>query len=62
MKLAPTEWRSGDIIWIVEALGEPHVLDVTMKQLVAKQWAGKQIKLRAQAKDGKQAVATLSQQ
>jgi cytolysin-activating lysine-acyltransferase len=61
IKLAPPEWKGGDIVWIVEALGEPRVLEAMMKQLASKQWAGKQVKLRARGKDGKMAVAVLGQ-
>jgi hypothetical protein len=37
------------------------VLEAMMKQLASKQWAGKQVKLRARGKDGKMAVAVLGQ-
>lgn len=50
---------SGDTVWIVDALGEPRVLEAMMKQLATKQWAGKQVKLPARGKDGKMAVAIL---
>lgn len=58
IKLAPAEWRCGDIVWVVEALGDARVLEAMLKQLVAKQWPGKQVKLRTK-KDGKPVVGVL---
>jgi len=59
LKLAPAEWKSGDIVWIVEALADPRMLEAMLKQLSAKQWAGREVKLRARGKDGKPAVGRL---
>ncbi len=59
LRLAPAEWTSGDILWVVEAIGEPKVLREMLKRLAAKDWAGKAVKMRAKGKDGLAAVAVL---
>jgi len=59
VKLAPKEWKSGDIVWIVEAVGEARLIQALLKRLHDKQWAGKTVKLRARDKAGKPQVGTL---
>jgi cytolysin-activating lysine-acyltransferase len=59
VRLDPPEWKSGENIWVVEALGEPRVIESVMKRLAQKKWAGKTVKLRARGKDGKPAVGVL---
>lgn len=59
LRLAAAEWTSGDIRWVVEAIGEPKVLREMLKRLAAKEWAGKAVKMRAKDKDGRAVVAVL---
>lgn len=59
IRLKPREWTSGEIFWIVDAIGDRRVLDVMLRRLTEKEWKGKQIKLRARDKDGKFSIAEL---
>lgn len=59
ISLAPAEWTSGDQIWIVEAIGEPAILQPMLQRLTQKEWAGKPVKLRAKGQDGKMHVGAL---
>ncbi len=60
LRLSAAEWTSGDILWVVEAIGEPKVLREMLKRLATKDWAGKAVKMRAKGKDGKAVVAVLA--
>jgi hemolysin-activating ACP:hemolysin acyltransferase len=60
LRLAPKEWTSGDIGWVVACVGDGRVLKEMVARLQAKEWAGKVVKAVALGKDGKPAVGTLS--
>ena len=34
--LAPEEWRSGDILWLINAVGDPKIMPQLMQQLAAR--------------------------
>ncbi len=59
IKLAPKEWKSGETFWVVEAIGEPRILQALLKQLSDTHWVGKTVKLRTRDRDGKPQVGTL---
>lgn len=50
--LKPEEWRSGDIVWLMEAIGEPPVIAALLND-VSTTKVKRQIKVRTQDKDGK---------
>lgn len=60
--LAPDDWKSGDIIWVVASAGEGRVLSEMLKQLSSRDWAGKEVRIVVRPKDGKPTVATLATQ
>ena len=59
MRLKPEDWRSGDILWLVDAVGPAKLIGSMLQQLHAKVFKGRQVKLRAQGQDGKPAVRTM---
>jgi cytolysin-activating lysine-acyltransferase len=59
LKLDPTEWRSGDQPWIIEAIGDPRIVSELIKTLADRQFRGQTAKLRAVLPDGRVAVGRL---
>ena len=59
IKLQPQEWKSGDILWVIVAVGDQRLVQGMVKRLQEKEWANKPAKVFAQAKDGKPTIATL---
>ena len=47
MRLRPDEWRSGQILWLVDAVGDPNAIPHLMKQLQAGVFKERQLKMRA---------------
>ena len=45
IRLHPNEWQSGDVIWIVDAVGEPHAVKGILEQLGKTAFAGKQVRM-----------------
>jgi hemolysin-activating ACP:hemolysin acyltransferase len=60
VRLAPEDWQSGDIIWVVASAGEGRVLSEMLKELSRRDWAGKEVRLVVRPKDGQPTVATLA--
>ena len=58
-RLSPGDWRSGDIPWVVMAIGEPKIVGGLLQQLVKTVFAGKSAKMRARGADGKIAIGRL---
>ena len=55
-ELAPNEWRSGDIGWLVVVVGDSRVINLMLKQLqetVLKRWLLKSSSGQGQARQGK---------
>ncbi len=59
LRLTPGEWRSGDIPWVIEAVGEAPLVQALLKRLLATGAKDRPIKMRARGKDGKMRVAVL---
>jgi hemolysin-activating ACP:hemolysin acyltransferase len=60
MRLRPDEWKSGDIVWLIEAVGDPRVLPGLLKQLQASgPLKGREVKMRVRGEDGKPAIRAL---
>lgn len=53
------EWRSGDIPWIIEAIGERKALGKLLHQLVTSVFKSTQPKMRTTGADGKPTVGRL---
>jgi hemolysin-activating ACP:hemolysin acyltransferase len=58
-ELTQPEWRSGDIIWIVEAVGEPAVTGNILKRLSETEWKGRTVKYRFRDQSGTVSVKAL---
>lgn len=59
LKLAVADWKSGDHVWIIEAIGEQRMLGAMLKQLQASAWKDRDVKMRAREDDGGVAVRLL---
>jgi cytolysin-activating lysine-acyltransferase len=57
----PDQWKSGDILWLIDAVGDPSVVAGLLKDLNQKVFKDQDVKIRVQGKDGKPAVRTLQQ-
>jgi hemolysin-activating ACP:hemolysin acyltransferase len=55
-RLKPSEWRSGDIPWIIQASGDMKVLGGLIQQLTQKAFKDRQPKMRVRGADGKVTV------
>ena len=60
IRLAPDEWKSGDIVWVVASVGNGRVLSEMLEQLSKREWAGKNVRIVVRPKDGKPTVATFA--
>jgi hemolysin-activating ACP:hemolysin acyltransferase len=45
VRLHPNEWRSGDILWIVDAVGNPKMIQTIIGGLAENAFGGKQFKM-----------------
>jgi hemolysin-activating ACP:hemolysin acyltransferase len=52
VRLAPDEWQSGDIFWIIDAVGDPRVLPAFLEEVAATQFPGRYPKMRLPSKSG----------
>lgn len=59
-RLAAAEWKSGDIIWIVEAVGEVQILNSMVQKLRAEAWKGREVRMHSRGPDGKLIVSKLA--
>jgi cytolysin-activating lysine-acyltransferase len=59
VRLKPQDWRSGEIPWIVMAIGEPKVLGGLLQNLAKTVFKGRPAKMRAKGPDGKIKVGRL---
>jgi hemolysin-activating ACP:hemolysin acyltransferase len=58
LRLRPDEWRSGDIIWLVEAAGDPRVVSKLLTELNASVFKNRDVKVRTR-EAGNPAFGTL---
>jgi hemolysin-activating ACP:hemolysin acyltransferase len=59
VRLRPDEWRSGDTLWLIDAVGDARVIPQLLKQLGQTAFKGREVKVRRRGPDGKMAVALL---
>jgi len=59
IRLRPDEWKSGDILWLVDAVGDPRVVPQLLKQLLETSFKGRETQVRAAGEDGKITVRRL---
>ncbi len=53
LRLRPDEWKSGDILWLIDAIGPPQVLGDLVDNLHKNVFKGRPLKVRARGEDGK---------
>lgn len=58
-RLKPEEWKSGEIVWIVEAIGAPRGLEPMLKALREREWKGRTVRMRTVDGDGRPVIKTL---
>jgi len=61
LTLKPADWKSGDKVWVVEALGDQQVIGSIMRHLQEGAWKGHSVKMRAKGADGKIGVHVVAQ-
>lgn len=59
LKLDAGDWQSGDQPWIVDAVGEPRLVNDLVKKLAERNFRGRPAKIRAVLPDGRIAVGRL---
>ena len=60
IKLKPNEWRSGEILWLIDAVGDGSAIPHLMQRLTEGPFAGRQVKMRRAGADGIVSVGLLS--
>jgi hemolysin-activating ACP:hemolysin acyltransferase len=61
IRLRPDEWRSGDILWLVDAVGDGRVVAPLLKRLGETVWGGKDVRVRVAAQGRSPRVMHLSE-
>lgn len=61
LTLKPEDWKSGDILWVVEAVGDPKILQAMLQRTSQNEWKGRPANLRIRDKDGVVKAGVLSQ-
>ena len=56
IRLAPHEWTSGDIYWLIETVGDKRVIATLINRLRQTVFKDKPVKVRGLGEDGKKAV------
>jgi hemolysin-activating ACP:hemolysin acyltransferase len=59
IRLRPDEWRSGEILWLIDAVGDRRVVPGLLKQLADNTLKGREIKVRGRGEGGKVEVKNL---
>lgn len=59
LDLAPRDWRSGDIVWVIEAIGDRTAVARTLERQRAGMWKDRTVRIRSTDERGVTAVRTL---
>jgi cytolysin-activating lysine-acyltransferase len=59
IRLRPDEWRCGDVLWLIDAVGDVKAIPQLLEQLKATTFTGRVAKMRTQGPNSRPAVATL---
>src|SRR5262245_1425088 len=59
IRLRPDAWRSGDILWLIAAVGDRRVVPGLLNQLAGNTLKGREIKVRGRGEGGKVEVKNL---
>jgi hemolysin-activating ACP:hemolysin acyltransferase len=60
LRLRPDEWRSGEILWLIDLIGTQDNCAQLLQQLQRDPFNGRDVKIRQRGTDGSVNVATLS--
>ena len=58
IRLQPEEWKSGDILWLIEAVGDGRLLSNFLNNLQEKAFRNREVRVRMR-RDGEPVVSTL---
>ena len=58
-QLNPTEWKSGDVLWLVETIGDDRAIRVLVQRLRGNEWKGKPVKVRTAGAKGEPKIRIL---
>jgi hemolysin-activating ACP:hemolysin acyltransferase len=58
IRLAPDEWKSGDIAWLIVLAGNAQAIAPMLKKFQEATLKGQPLKMRSRAKDGRTVVST----
>ena len=59
--LTPPDWKSGETIWLIEAIGDQQMLGSMLQRLQTTVWKGRTVKMRAQGEGGRIVAQTLTE-
>ena len=59
-RLKPEEWASGELLWVIDAVGEPDMVQAMLKRKMETDWKGQTAKMRVRDKAGVMRVGVLS--
>jgi hemolysin-activating ACP:hemolysin acyltransferase len=59
VSLQPKEWKGGDNLWLLEAVGDTRAIASLVKQLQERTWKGRPVKMRSRGADGKVVIKQL---
>ena len=59
VRLRPSEWTSGEHLWLMAAAGDPRAVPHFVEQLVKTEFKGRDLKMRLRGPDGKVAIKTI---
>ena len=59
-RLKPEEWASGELLWVIDAVGEPDMVQAMLKRKMETDWKGRTAKMRVRDKTGALRVGVLS--
>jgi hemolysin-activating ACP:hemolysin acyltransferase len=60
IRLRPDEWQSGDILWLIDVVGDQRVVPQLLKQLGETAFKGREAKVRARGENGKVIVQRIA--
>ncbi len=56
LRLRPDEWKSGDILWLIDAVGPPQVINGLIDNLHKNVFKGRPLKVRGRDEEGKPVI------
>ena len=59
VRLRPSEWTSGEHLWLMAAAGDPRAVPRFVEQLAKSEFKGKLVKMRLRGADGKTTIKTI---